>query len=175
MTDSDTIVIPQPIDLTGFCGMQPKSRYAIDAPWIHNGWRYASDGAIAVRVPAPGEPDTVPPEGKLLPDECLAEVFASFPACTALLSELAHTKCRTCEGTGQHTCMCATLHTCGVCGGSGKVIAESLIGERWIAARYLVMLVALPDLRISIDGDSDSGMYFVSGELQGMVLPLVDP
>lgn len=44
------------IDLDRFCGTD--GPYPLSKPFVKDGYRYATDGGIAIRVPAQGEPDT---------------------------------------------------------------------------------------------------------------------
>lgn len=55
------------IDLTKFCGIS--SVYDIASPFVLNGWEYATDMRIAVRVPAPRRRNTI--GGKRPPVETL--------------------------------------------------------------------------------------------------------
>ena len=45
-------------DITAFCA-EEDGRYPMTKPWIQDGWLYATDACIAVRVPSK-EPDTAP-------------------------------------------------------------------------------------------------------------------
>lgn len=45
------------MDITKFCAVED-ARYLISKPWIKDGWRYATDGRIAVREPT-DEPDSM--------------------------------------------------------------------------------------------------------------------
>ena len=51
------------IDLNMFCGNEWHE------PYVVSGRRWATDGKLAVIVPAPGEPDTK--DGKCAPENCL--------------------------------------------------------------------------------------------------------
>ena len=113
-----------------FC--DPGSARLPRAPWVRDGWRYATDGAIVIRRPA-GENEE-PTEG--LPSRTIHKVFDAFPACEhpIVLSgaiqdarcDACHgigattETCATCEGSGNHVCVCGRRHKCGVCGGKGR-------------------------------------------------------
>lgn len=213
--NSQTVVIEQPpIDLQRFCDTEP-SQYTIQSPWVFNGWRYATDGIIGVRFPAPGEADT--PAGTLTVELKIQErrfprgyiVFEDFPQCADRLIHRVDRRpscddclgtgwrpqeCRDCEGVG-HDCPDGVTPEggptpCPRCNGKGKVFdgngdrcrfcagrkmvyENQYIGNREIAGKYLSILADLPDLRIHLAGDERSGLAFVSGRLQGVLMPLV--
>jgi hypothetical protein len=63
------------IDLQPFCETYPhmNHRHTLSSPWVMDGWRWATDGRILVRVPDEGEPEGAiepsrPPVKQLVPD-----------------------------------------------------------------------------------------------------------
>ena len=60
------------MDITKFCAkVEPAGRYPITAPWVKDGWRYATDARITVREP------TNAPNDRLGYPDCEA-LFAKF-------------------------------------------------------------------------------------------------
>lgn len=127
------------IDLKPFCA-EHSCRYRITEPFVRDGWRYATDGAIVVRVPCPGEPDS---DGTLLPKpECFEwetlegelkpwppEVRSDSPdgllcrACnhTGLVPGKEE-KCLPCKGEGFVYCdHCGSETQCDECHGDGYI------------------------------------------------------
>jgi len=115
------------IDLALFCGTSG-GRFDLDKPFIRDGWRWATDGWIVVRMPTT-DADT---EGRYPKIESL---FEGFPGCDHdwpdwPQSPIRCRKCRTgkvlvacqtCNGEGEHECACGNLHGCGGCDGHGNV------------------------------------------------------
>ena len=123
-----------PVDLKAFCAPTDECGvYVLHETFVMAGWRYALNGCIAVRVPAPGEPDTV---GKRLPRDPALSVFrpSKFNAekCTVRFPEHDGTcftvkcggdhrkRCPVCQGERQCKCPeCNHEHECGTCSGTG--------------------------------------------------------
>ena len=104
-----------------FCNTK-KGRYHLDEPFFQGGWKYATDGRIAVRAPA-DEPDT---KG-MRPD--MAKIFSSTSPESAVPFpelEMADAECQDCDGTGKAMIECpdckgdgSTL--CPECDGTGEI------------------------------------------------------
>ena len=117
--------------ITVFCA-EEDGRYRISKPWVKSGWRYATDGRVVVRVPAPGEPDE---SGDRLLDGGhwfgefnfhAARCTEPFPAHDGRTIEQAcdneaHMKeCPDCNGSGTCRCpRCEHPHDCPECKGNG--------------------------------------------------------
>lgn len=134
MSEPTTQQVP---DITPFCA-EEAGRFLIERPWVKDGWRYATDGCVCVRVPAPGEPDTPSPleSGPRLfeADECFGAQY-DFEAdrCTepfpthdgrtfkqACDNEAHMKECPDCLGSGTCHCpSCDNAHDCPKCGGRG--------------------------------------------------------
>jgi hypothetical protein len=94
----------------------------IDKPFVADGWLYACDGRIAIRLPAPGEPDSVADNDRKFPGKTMTEIFnrlsaidawAPWPA-AAYVERVA--QCDSCEGWGR-----VEREECSSCHGSGEV------------------------------------------------------
>lgn len=151
------------IDLTPFCSDDPHCRYAIDKPWVIDGWRNATDGKIIVRVPAPGEPNytvTEPGRGRCpKTDDVLPAVdgkwlpWPTVEPCSKC-SASGKVGCDQCGGDGEcDQCSCKHLHECGHCDGTGQVTCKAchdpggfdfMFGETEISRHYAMLVRALP-------------------------------
>jgi hypothetical protein len=114
-----------------FCDPQSARLPHFPAPWVCDGWRYATDGAIVIRRPACENEEPTSD----IPSSTVSEVFDAFPVCDqsiVLSGETQEVKCEaclgigmvtencgTCKGSGNHVCTCGRRHKCGVCGGKG--------------------------------------------------------
>lgn len=167
--------MPKAIDLTQFCAEENR-HYWTTEPWVHDGWRYASDSAIVVRVPAVGEPDTPGLDGKIFPNERVDALFAVFPPCESPLPSPEFQECSGCQGTGEVQCReCHTTVACKRCCGRKAVLPEkNLVGPRVISGKYLTLIIDLPDVRVQLDGDPKEPMAFASRDFQGFVAVLID-
>lgn len=97
------------------CCADMSSRYTLDAPWVQDGFIYALDGRILVRMPAPeGAQNTtepVPPMDKLGLGE---DRWESDPIADFTLPEPEIIACRVCAGSGK------AVRECVECGGYGE-------------------------------------------------------
>lgn len=122
--------------LNRFCG-DDEGRYELATPWRHDGYDYATDSRIAVRVPSSGS------EVAVNTDKDRAKAYRSFgpipsgewrwwpmlepdhdtepcEACDG--TGHGKVKCNTCDGTGCCDCdKCGNEHDCGHCDGEGEV------------------------------------------------------
>jgi hypothetical protein len=104
------------IDLKPFCDKQD-FRYAFSNPFVKDGFRYATDSRICVRIPS-SEPNTIPPEKK---KDCpgVNVVFDNFPSeGFRNIDELIAGR----EASGPYDmrdCDCGELNECHKCLGSG--------------------------------------------------------
>jgi hypothetical protein len=102
------------VNLAQFCGKpEYELRFLLHNPWEHKGYRYASNGHICVRVPAPEAKDAVcehkiAESARVLFEKCNHTEYAPLPAFD--LGEV----CRTCEGKGKFKQV-----TCADCDGDG--------------------------------------------------------
>lgn len=134
MTEPTTQQVP---DITAFCA-EEDGRYIISKPWVDDGWRYATDGRLVVRVPTPDEDDTpTPPQAErqlVNASAWFADLYPVEPAhCTepfpkhdgrtftqACDNEAHEKKCPACIGSGTCHCpSCDNAHDCPKCDGRG--------------------------------------------------------
>ena len=121
------------IDLKKFCG-EANRKYDFTKPFVIDGYKYATDGRIGVRVKC-DEPDTeeVLPKIKHLFDKDKLEYLPGRPIfkpsnlekvrCSECSSGKVgiYAECDTCGGSGEHYCLqCDASHGCGVCFGDGQ-------------------------------------------------------
>jgi transcription elongation factor Elf1 len=106
------------IDLQPFCEVD-SVRYSIDKPFVINGYRYATDSRVLVRVPC-DEPDSVTP---LPVPRSAGELFAKFPGERARWRPWPEPEylsgkieCPTCSGRGLVEC-----RRCDACSGKGEI------------------------------------------------------
>lgn len=143
-------------DLSAFCD-QPgnpsvvgRHRYSIESPWVCDGWEYATDCRIVVRQPS-SQPDT---DDRSLPSA--STMFNRFPRCKKrwpLQTEWFQARC---EGCGIVT----------------RAPAPMWIAGRKLAGYYCVAIANLQEVRFSAKRGRDEFLAFVSGSLQGLVMPL---
>jgi len=160
----DYLDLTHPIDWATFCS-HPSNK-PTDVPFILNGWKYATNGYIAIRRPSTQPPSQTP----TLPWPPIESVFA-WPEDLAFLPtpgivgdpkliECPHcnghrrqpVQCCTCKGTGSCTCSrCQGEHDCGKCRGNGEVYT----GAPCNRCRASGKVLTVPDQRwagCTIDG-----------------------
>ena len=120
------------MDLQKFCA-KDSIKYAIANPFVRGGWRYATDGRVLVRVPAP----LIPSDGinrEQQPDVDTVLRGVDFTKCTESMPPLRSDSrgkdkekkcnckmCPSCDGTGGCVCPdCGNGHDCPVCDGLGR-------------------------------------------------------
>lgn len=154
-----------------FCGYSAHAD--LDRPFVRRGWKYATDGAICIRMPAPNEPDTtaripdvVPTLFLVWPDE-----WGPWPS----IEQLVLTTCQECEGTGLDPEE-APGTPCFACRGLKMRLDGSVqLGARLIGGRYMQLISTLKDVRYCRYGGSDEPLRFeFAGNGMGIVMP-VDP
>jgi len=108
------------VDLKPFCGTSGP-RYQLDQPWLKNGWVYATDTRIAVRVPPRLGIELGPDVTEFKrPDmeKVAGNPFGQFPLVDAVplpdVPVSKPVKCLKCTGTGK-------VFDCPECEGSGEV------------------------------------------------------
>ena len=129
-------------DLKRFCADADDSREYLRQPWTRDGYTWATEGHIIIRVPAiadiPDNKGAVDADG-LFSRQPDAKEWLAVPTVKAPKPA----KCDDCYGSGLHECNCGHEHTCGVCNGTGKVRAKVIaipVGNSNFADRYLARI-----------------------------------
>lgn len=188
-------------DLTRICDPDCK-RHDLSVPWVFGGWRYASNGRIAVRVPANGEPDTKPNPKHPGKFPKAFEIFKlhSFSACRSKWKELPSTmtcsqcfgsgkklrECRKCKGLGCKGCDKKGVRAysdspmCPACLGAKLTPESQEIGRQWFSGWLLGIVQSVPGCKYHENSkakvNDDSLLAFIGdGGLQGVVAPLEGP
>lgn len=159
------------VSIAAFTAAGSLGRYYLDREWIRAGWRYATDGRCAARIPADGEPDT-PDEGPQAMFPNAGSFFADhdFAGCvTPLPASSGETvgrpcdeehrivdECGECGGRGEHECDCGDVHDCAACGGSGKTDVKAEQHPRTCACQGAEMVQEPID---EIGGCTYAGKY----------------
>lgn len=184
------------IDLTPFCDPDTSSRYALDQPWVVDGWRYATDGRIMVRIPATGEPDSPkPPDEKKRPKDVASIVesltgdnWQPWPAikpCRICDGKGKHLEdCENCEGTGTcKSCNCGHKHQCGDCKGERQSLVrcdecfksgslDDRFGEAELSHHYAHLIACLPSVSYLPTTNTEDGVRFRFDGGEGVVMGL---
>jgi len=191
------------VDLKRFCASETYGEHTFGEPFVVGGWRYATDGRIAVRVPAPGEPDaerfikTIPgvfawngSAQRAWPDtgEVLAQ--GSCWDCKGY-GLLGRAKCEECGGTGETVChhcgneteceecdgdgFLGTGEHCATCGGKGHCVrtAYRMVGEFAVRGDYDALIRSLPGVRWLGNDVANNNVHFVFDGGEGVVMRLV--
>lgn len=167
-------------DLQKFC-FEGEGRDKIKTPWTDEGYTYATNGHICIKVPAlsdvPAEPYPVDAE----------KVFRETPQPTEWFTvpHLAKPKtpeeivCTDCEGTGKddlNECPeCGHKKDCPDCDGTGKVKEDIAprylkIGNQSFDEKYLYLIQGFPNVRIGpATGLIAARIKFDGGE--GLLMP----
>ncbi len=189
------------IDLMPFCEKDKNCRYPMNEPWVHDGWKYATDARIIVRVPT-DEPTSIfegkgnsPPSAFRLswptPD---ATGWQPWPELRLLVAE---GFCRACDGLGGsgecEPCRGAGLvpdgygeTECDSCDGTGKKTecptckwsgweiypCVQRIDVRLIDYEYDAKIRALPHVEFIPSTDRHAGINFRFDGGQGIMMPL---
>lgn len=167
--------------LLRFCG-DKESRYALTAPWIRDGWRYATDGRLCVRMPAEGLQDTaavyIPPAG-----EVFAINFEPYAdKCRKPWPDLMQIvmydgTCPQCDGFGELGCSECFKRTCLTCHGKKTTKQEHFahVGNHAVRPVYARKIADLPGVRWAAGIASNKPLPFVfDGGGQGLVMGMPD-
>lgn len=171
-----------------FCGTD-ETRAILMQPFTRDGWTWATDGRIMVRVPVIPEV----PETDAIPS--ISEVFASNPEVplhdpVPVPDAKEPQDCTMCGATGYVYCpYCQHFETCKNCDGTGKTAFDNRY-NRWqridgqpFACRYTRLVMSLPGAKIGVGTvkglpymlfsfDGGSGILLGLDEHNGIVKPL---
>lgn len=150
------------IDLKVFCDPDSQ-RYDLSTPYVQNGWKYATDTRVAVRVEARGEPDTV--SERKLPTASVLNWMTPAQIADATWHKLPEIppekkeKCEDCEGHGHYTkpngepVMCQGQFVwCESCDGSGETVKWQRVPFESVILRddILRKIATLPNVEICV-------------------------
>jgi hypothetical protein len=159
------------VDLDLFCNPQEREPGRdLSVPFSLNGYTYATDGAICVRVPR--RPDI--PENKDAPN---AEARLSWDFSRVKFGPLPKLKtlpdkCGWCLGRGyQHNCPDCRCE-CEHCNGFGKFAPKVQIGKTHFSAQYVAWIEALPELEIGKPRPAPHPLPFRFKGGEGLLMPL---
>lgn len=164
------------MDLQPFCSVD-ECRMAINTPFAFNGWKYATDGRICVRIQT-GEPDDSSEPYKRPDASALFKGFGvdgleafKIPAIDGVREK----RCPSCNGNGYSTC--DHDHECEDCDKTG-VLEEwpkKEIGGQIFSERYLSKIINLPGLKFfarSADVETLKPAFFTFDNGQGLLMPI---
>lgn len=185
-------------DLTRICDPACKY-YDLSRPWVFGGWRYATNGMIAVRVSAEGETDTVAEKTRQpgFPKAHLEFEKQGFSLCRSRWKQLdkeaacsqcfgsgeQQQECQACKGSGCKRCdqrgvrAYADSSVCLACLGTGATPADQKIGPQKFAGWLLEIVQSVPGCRYKNnrnvkEKDHPPLVFIGDGGLQGLLMPL---
>ena len=161
------------IDLQPFCGNEWEIRDWMRYPWVQDGWMYATNGHLAVRVPSQ-EPDTEQPGTRIRPRN-IADLFRKHVT----------------DGQGEFFPfgLLPPTRPCTVCGGVGFVEEEDgpeacincwgdkvdftyhPVCDSGFSLAYLHKLDALPMVRIRTSGPQNAAALIFDGG-EALLMPM---
>lgn len=166
------------MDITKFCA-EEDARYPISKPWVKDGWKYATDARIVVRVPT-DEPDSKTQMYQIV-SLFAARPVAGKPATWAIIP--------THDGSGvdweEPACLgaappekaCKQWGKCGVTSEYDQTCTNTIkgrapgpmhfAGKKW--GGYYIDLInkELPGARYTLD--AKGWMHFVCGDVEGIL------
>lgn len=167
-------------ELQKFCSTDT-DRVALMNPFNQDGFCCATNGHLIIRLHGT-RPEydefTGPMLYSLFTEESLAQTLAPI---NMKLPPQEFDECHWCEGTGkeevQTTTKSARLRkiNCEDCGGTGKVLIESApidFGKRRLRVEYLRWIIALPNVRLAMDGGEYKAAYFTFDGGDGLLMPI---
>ncbi len=169
------------MDLQPFCSVD-ETRMAICTPFVLNGWKYATDGRIAVRIPT-DEPDDSNepyrrPNASALFEGFNVEGLQSFEIPT--LDGAQVIECDSCNGDGCAICDMGHEHECPDCDGDGhyEKWPEKEVAGRIFSERFLSKMAALPGIKFypttaeCSGGNPAKPALFTFDNGQGLLMPI---
>jgi hypothetical protein len=163
------------IDLQLFCANERDIRSFLWVPFSRGGYVYATNGHLAVRVPADGYTgycvDSEPGRHPKTIERPFDEAFAGTIDFQSLHTLPAMVDCNFCNGTGVIDDSDEGPNDCVFCGGSGKDHNAQLVGNAHYALHYLHLLNKLPGLRIAPRGVSTMAALTFDGG-QALLMPV---
>lgn len=190
------------IDLQPFCSDASAKRPHLEQPWSRDGFTYATDGRILLRVsredyPAP-ENDKAPNTDVVGPyNHSELRYWIPVPelpepevrACTLCDGTGKTRKCRECSGFGSCECDCGHEHDCGYCDGTGRRNGEDEececceagkitttqtvnVGPALANSEYLRKIRTLPEVAIALPVEEYAPIAFRFEGGVGYLMPM---
>lgn len=168
------------IDLKQFCGTE-LTRYYLNEPWTRDGFTYATNGHILVRVPARHDIEDQPKAPDITKMPWPNGVVEFIDAPRMVLPPVSLRKCEECGGRRfEHECPdceCACeLCACELCDGTGEVSSDDKtsidFNGNLFALRYIRQLMKLQRLTIGSGEYQASPMPFKFKGGEGLLMPL---
>lgn len=166
------------MNLQPFCSVD-ETRMAICTPFVFNGWKYATDGRICVRIQT-DEPDDSNepckrPNAAMLFKGFNVDGLEAFEIPT--LDGVKLIKCEGCGGAGEQTCDMGHDHECPDCDGDGhyEEWPKKEIGGHLFSERHLSKIVNLPGLQFfaqSANMEALKPAFFTFDNGQGLLMPI---
>lgn len=138
--------------LLAFCD-PTSTRYALEKPWVVDGFRCATNGVVCVRTPSKRS-DTA--DGKRRPRH-LAELFEQFPTCDTPWPDLE---------------LVRTIVYCPNCRETVGVLGPVRVHNRRFRGVTYQLIAGLGAVRYAQLGTSDAPLFFEHRKIQGVVMPL---
>ena len=177
------------IDWLAFCDKE-STRYALDAPWVKDGWKFATDSRVMIAVPT-GEPDSQPDaKGRRFANALPLikpalrpgikwQPLPAFERCGKCSNKGTIRKtCSCCRGATEVQCDMGHYHDCPDCDKTGKETLSCrcfvVLGNRCLATEYFEKVAALPNVKWHSPNDKcESPVFFSFGELGNCVAVVI--
>lgn len=169
------------MDLQDFCSVD-ETRMSICTPFVFNGWKYATDGRICVRIQT-NEPDDSNepykrPDASALFKGFNVDGLESFEI--PKLDGVKIIECERCGGTGEQTCDMGHNHECPNCDGDGHYeewpkheIAKFIFSEQFLSKMALLSGIKFYPTAANWDKDKIAKpALFTFGNGQGLLMPI---
>lgn len=179
------------LDLSRFCDPD-SSRFALQQPWRADGFIYASDGKVAIRIPDDGR-GLIEAEGRkpriseiFEPYFSQVEEWQSLPddvdCCLvdSCIEGVQTQECSKCSGYGTRECDMGHEHQCGKCDGSGKQKEDCeeccvKLANRSLYRKFVCIFLPVPNLQWGVcpsRNAADDPIYFRGdGGFAGIAMP----
>ena len=148
-------------DISWFCDTDPDCRYALTTPWVKGGYEYATNGRIAVRQPAPGQPDV--DDGKKRPKNMDKNpyLFGKPASCTEPWPD-------------PHGLYVKPISDDYPLRDPvwGIVAADTVIAGRLIAGCYVLLISLLGKVQYDPSGGKEDPLRFAAEGIEGTVMPM---
>jgi len=171
-----------------FCDLN-STRYDLSIPFIYNGWKYATDGRVAVRVRTEKPNDPVS-DNRKLPTAQIEQIFNSFPPDGYMTCEFPTVKrlcgddwCAKCNSIGWVKTKYDPIEdsdeiACDICNPTFDCKTKVIYGVKF-TLHWWAMLENLPGIKIAGEIQPRTKAFFVfdagtAGQGQAVLMPCED-